>query len=85
MEKPNVVVTDKKTTSSLFLPTCSKVFECIIYNTTFPYFTENSLTSKNQSGFRPAGSCVICDLLSKNQSRFKFAGSCVNQLLAITH
>ena len=33
-------------------------FPHIIYNTIFPYFLENNLISKNQSGFKPGDSCV---------------------------
>ena len=36
----------------------AKVFERIIYNTRFPYFIEKNRISKNQSGFKPGGSCV---------------------------
>ena len=37
---------------------CSKVFERSIYNRMFPYFIENNLISKNQSGFKPVFSWV---------------------------
>ena len=40
------------------LPICSKIFECLIYNEMFTFFTENNLISPNQSGFRPGDSCV---------------------------
>ena len=44
---------------TIFLqPICSKVFERLIYNEIFTFFTENSLTSPNQSGFTPGDSCV---------------------------
>ena len=81
---------DKNYWLASFHPTCSKVFERIIYNKMFAYFTENNLVPKNQSRFRPAGSCVnqtlaICNLFSSDQSGLKPAGSCVKQLLAITH
>lgn len=81
---------DKNYWLASFHPTCSKVFERIIYNKMFAYFTENNLVPKNQSRFRPAGSCVnqtlaICNLFSNDQSGLKPAGSCVKQLLAITH
>ena len=35
------------------LPIYSKIFECLIYNNMFTFFTENNLISLNQSGFRP--------------------------------
>ena len=40
------------------LPICSKIFERIIYNEVFTFFTENTLISPNQSGFRSRDSCV---------------------------
>ena len=40
------------------LPICSKIFERLIYNEFFTYFTDNDLISPNQSGFRPGDSCV---------------------------
>ena len=40
------------------LPICSKIFERVIYNEMFTFFTENNLISPNQSGFRPGDSCV---------------------------
>ena len=40
------------------LPICSKIFEHLIYNKMFTFFTENNLISQNQSGFRPRDSCV---------------------------
>ena len=41
-----------------FFPICSKIFECLIYNELFTFFTDNNLISPNQPGFRPDGSCV---------------------------
>ena len=40
------------------LPICSKLFERLIYNEMFTFFTENNLISPNHSGFRPGDSCV---------------------------
>ena len=40
------------------LPICSKIFERLIYNELFTFFTDNNLISPNQSGFRPGDSCV---------------------------
>ena len=40
------------------LPICSKIFERLIYNVLFTFFTDNDLISPNQSGFRPGDSCV---------------------------
>ena len=37
---------------------CSNIFESLIYNEMFTFFTENNLISPNQSGFRPGDSCV---------------------------
>ena len=35
------------------LPTCSKIFERLIYDEMFTSFTDKNLISTNQSGFRP--------------------------------
>ena len=40
------------------LPICSKIFERLIYNELFTFFTDNNLISPNESGFRPGDSCV---------------------------
>ena len=40
------------------LPICNKIFERLICNEMFTFFTENNLISPNQSGFRPGDSCV---------------------------
>ena len=39
-------------------PICSKTFERLIYNELFTFFIDNNLVSSNQSGFRPADSCL---------------------------
>ena len=44
--------------SITLLPIYSKIFERIIYNELFTFFTENNLISPNQSGFRLGDSCV---------------------------
>ena len=41
----------------LLLPVCGKTLERLIYNRMFDFFTENELTSHNQSGFKPGDSC----------------------------
>ena len=40
------------------LPVCSKVFERLLYNNMFSFFSENDLISPKQSGFRPGDSCT---------------------------
>ena len=40
------------------IPVCSKTFDGLIYNELFTFFSENSLISPNQSGYRPGDSCV---------------------------
>ena len=40
------------------LPICSKIFERLIYNELFTFFTDNNLNSPNQPGFRHGDSCV---------------------------
>ena len=37
---------------------CSKIFERLICNELFTFFTDNSLISRIQSGFRPGDFCV---------------------------
>ena len=65
-KKANVVPLHKKRNkqslencrSISLLTICSKIFERLIYNEIFTFFTENNLISPNQSGFRPWDSCV---------------------------
>ena len=40
------------------LPVCGKILQRLIYNKMFEVFTENELTSQNQSGFKPRDSCI---------------------------
>ena len=40
------------------LPLLAKVFEKVIFKYLYNYFTENSLISENQAGFRPGDSCT---------------------------
>ena len=40
------------------LPICNKIFERLVYNEMFTFFTENNLISPNQLDFRPGDSCV---------------------------
>ena len=40
------------------LPVSSKIFERLLYGSMFKFFTENSLISQNQSGFKPGDSCT---------------------------
>ena len=40
------------------LPVSSKIFECLLYDSMFKFFTENNLISLNQSGFKKVDSCV---------------------------
>ena len=52
------------------LPVSSKIFERLLYGSMFKFFTENNLISLNQSGFKPADSCVN-QLLSITHQIFK--------------
>ena len=62
----NVVPVHKKSDNQILknyrpvslLPSCGKVFERLIYNSPFEYFTENDLISPNRSGFKPGDSCA---------------------------
>ena len=40
------------------LPVCGKIFETIIFNSIFNYFSTSNLLSPHQSGFRPNDSCL---------------------------
>ena len=40
------------------LPVSGKVFEQLLYNKMFSFFSENDLISPKQSGFRPGDSCT---------------------------
>ena len=40
------------------LSVSSKIFERLLYDSMFQFFTENSLISQNQSGFKPGDSCT---------------------------
>ena len=39
------------------LQVCGEVFERLLYNNMFSFFSENDLISAKQSGFRPGDSC----------------------------
>ena len=41
-----------------FLPACGKVFQWLLYDSMFSFFSENNLTSPKQSVFRPGDSCI---------------------------
>ena len=65
-KKANVVPTFKKGDKQCIknycpvslLPVCGKVFEQLLYNKMFSFFSENDLISPKQSGFRPGDSCT---------------------------
>ena len=65
-KKANVVPTFKKGDKQCIknyrpvslLPVCGKVFEQLLYNKMFSFFSENDLVSPKQSGFRPGDSCT---------------------------
>ena len=40
------------------LPICGKIFERLIFNEMFTYFSAKNLISKNQSGFQPGDSLI---------------------------
>ena len=49
------------------LPICGKMFERLIFNETFNYFSANKLISENQSGFQPGDSFINQLLLITNE------------------
>ena len=53
------------------LPVLSKIFERLLYDSMFKSFTENSLISQNQSGFKPRNSCTN-QFLSITHQIYKF-------------
>ena len=77
-EKVNVVPVHKKGNKQSLenyrpislLPSCSKIFERLIYNEMFTFFTETNLISPNQSGFRP-GNCCVNQLLAITHETYK--------------
>ena len=66
MKKTNVVPAYKKGDKQLLknyrpislLPIAGKIFERILYNNMFEFFTKNNLISHSQSGFKPGDSCI---------------------------
>ena len=40
------------------LPVSDKIFERLLYDSVFKFFTENNLISQNQSGFKPGDFCT---------------------------
>ncbi len=52
------------------LPICSKIFEKIIFDAMYDFFTVNNLLSRDQSGFRP-GDSTINQLLSISDEIFR--------------
>ena len=40
------------------LPVAGKIYERILYNNIYEFFTENNLRSPNQSDFKPGDSCI---------------------------
>ena len=64
LKKENIVTIHKKGDKQniknyrpvSLLPICGKVFQRLIFNEVFIYFSANKLISKNQSGFHPGDS-----------------------------
>ena len=65
-KKANVVPTFKKGEKQCIknyrpvslLPVCGKVFERLLYNKMFSFFSKNGLISPKKSGIRPGDSCT---------------------------
>ena len=55
-KKGDKQITDNYRPVSL-LPICGKIFEKLLFNSTFKFLDDNNLLSSNQSGFRPSDSC----------------------------
>ena len=87
-KKANVVPTFKKGDKQCIkmfppvslLPVCDKVFEWLLYNNMFSFFSENDLLSPKQSGFRPYDSCtnqllsIVHELLSVSDDGHEVRG-----------
>ena len=66
MEKANAVPAHKKGDKQTLenerpvslLPICGRIFDRLIYNSLFDFFIVTGLMSSNQSGFKPADSCI---------------------------
>ena len=66
MEKENIVPIHKKGDKQhiknyrpvSLLPIRGEIFERLIFNEKFIYFSTDKLISKNQSGFQPGDSCI---------------------------
>ena len=53
------------------LPVAGKIYERILYNNIYEFFTENNLRSPNQSDFKPGDSCIN-QLLSITHKIYNF-------------
>ena len=53
------------------LPFCGKIFERLMYNEVYPYFTDNNLITSHQSGFKGGDSCIN-QLLSITHEIYNF-------------
>ena len=82
-KKANVVPIHKKLSKQFIknyrpislLPIFSKIFEKLIFDALYQYFSDNSLFCPQQSGFRVGDSC-ICQLLSISHDIFSAFDSC---------
>ena len=54
------------------LPICAKIFEKIVFDQLYSYFTSNGLITKNQSGFRSGDSAInqLIELVNEIQKSF---------------
>ena len=57
-KKGNIIPIHKETMYQCHLPTCSKIFEKLIFGSIYGFFDKNNLFNNNQSGFRPNDSCI---------------------------
>ena len=84
-KKANVVPAYKKGDKQLLknyrpislLPIARKIFEQILYNNMFEFFTKNHLISCSQSGFKPGDSCIN-QLLSITHEIYKSSDDGLN-------
>ena len=64
-KKGNIIPVHKESSKQLvdnywpesLIPTCSKIFEKLIFDSIYEFLNKNNLFNNNQSGFRPNAHC----------------------------
>ena len=87
----NIVPIHKKSDKQLvknyrpisLLPICSKLFEKIIFNQLYSYFSDNNLITKNQSGFRSGDSTTNQLIELVNEIHKSFDNRCAYEVRSV--